>query len=144
MKSVQCREAAQAAMFLLAMAIVGPGVGSIACAHEDNGRHGQSADMFYNYYAPPGYAGQSAALYVSPRPTPPLVGHTWYTYQPLLPHEFLYDHHRTYTRVNCGAGWTTTKVTWSHAGHFNPLYFPFNFHGDSPEYNPGSPSAQPH
>ena len=46
-------------------------------------------DLFYNYYVPPtGYAGVGAQLYPSPRPTPPLVGHTYITYQPLMPHEF--------------------------------------------------------
>ena len=46
--------------------------------------------LFYNYYVPPvgcttcGSQGSSGAeLYISPRPTPPLVGHTYITYQPL-------------------------------------------------------------
>ncbi|HEV3340860.1 MAG TPA: hypothetical protein VG125_10905 [Pirellulales bacterium] len=53
----------------------------------------QGADLFYNYYVngtPP------AQLYLSPRPTPPLVGHTYITNQALNPHEFLYHHSRTY------------------------------------------------
>src|SRR5215469_6071355 len=65
------------------------------------------ADLFYNYYVGPSvYGGQPAQLYVSPRPTPPFVGHTYVTYQPLLPHEFLYKHGRIYHRYNmtyCGA-----------------------------------------
>ncbi len=69
-------------------------------------------DLFYNYYA--GQAGgQPAQLYVSPVPTPPFVGHTYMTYQPLMPHEFLYKHHRVYHRYNiydCGV--TKTKVCW--------------------------------
>ncbi len=71
-------------------------------------------DLFYNYYVGPSiYGGQPAQLYVSPRPTPPFVGHTYITYQPLLPHEFLYKHCRWYVRYNvtdCGA--TKTKVCW--------------------------------
>jgi hypothetical protein len=59
-------------------------------------------DLFYNYYAN-SYVGVPARLYVSPRPTPPFVGHTYYTYQPLLPHEFLYrPHSRVYTRLGPG------------------------------------------
>ena len=70
-------------------------------------------DLFYNFYVPPcDYAGAGAQLYVAPRPTPPLVGHTYITYQPLLPHEFLYKHHRTYYRYHPGSGVTKTKVHW--------------------------------
>ncbi len=48
-----------------------------------------------------------------PRPTPPLVGHTYITYQPLMPHEFLYRHHRCYYRDNGPyAGVTKTWVCW--------------------------------
>lgn len=69
-------------------------------------------DMFYNYYAGQ-YGGQPAQMYLSPRPTPPFVGHTFVTYQPLMPHEFLYKHSRIYHRFNvydCGA--TKTCVCW--------------------------------
>ena len=72
-------------------------------------------DLFYNYYVPPhGCAGVGAQLYPCPRPTPPLVGHTYVTYQPLMPHEFLYRHHRTYVRRNPDAGYTKTSVHWRH------------------------------
>ncbi len=57
-------------------------------------------DLFYNYYVGPSptYGGVPAQMYLSPRPVPPHVGHTWITYQPLMPHEFLYTHHRKYYR----------------------------------------------
>ncbi len=67
----------------------------------------------YNYYVHPGEAGLlGAQLYLSPRPTPPVVGHTYVTYPPLMPHEFLYRHHRTYHTYNPGSGWTRTRVSW--------------------------------
>lgn len=67
----------------------------------------------YNYYVHPGEAGLvGAQLYVEPRPTPPLVGHTFVTYPPLMPHEFLYQHHRVYHTYNPGSGWTRTRVCW--------------------------------
>jgi len=71
-------------------------------------------DLFYNYYVGPGTYGQgvSAQMYLSPRPTPRLVGHTYVTYQPLMPHEFLYKHHRTYIRVHPDGSGTRTKVRW--------------------------------
>jgi hypothetical protein len=67
----------------------------------------------FNYYVHPGEAGTvGAQLYVSPRPTPPLVGHTYVTYPPLMPHEFLYQHRRVYHTYNPGSGWTKTRVAW--------------------------------
>ena len=75
-------------------------------------------DLFYNYYvAPTNPAGVPAQMYLSPRPVPAHVGHTWYTYQPFYPHENLYVHKRNYWAHNPGGGWTRTKVHWGH----NPL-----------------------
>jgi hypothetical protein len=77
------------------------------------GGHRKSPDLFYNYYVPPGYYGGVATqLYVCPRPTPPLVGHTYVTYQPLMPHEFLYKHCRCYIRRHACGGCTKTFVIW--------------------------------
>lgn len=68
---------------------------------------------FYNYYVHPIQPdGVGAELYLSPRPVPPLVGHTYITYEPLSPHEFLYRHSRTYWRYNPGAGWTRARISW--------------------------------
>jgi hypothetical protein len=73
-------------------------------------------DLFYNYYAWPSCTGLGAELYISPRPVPPLVGHTYITYQPLMPHEFMYSHHRTYHRYyNGGQGLNRTLVTYHHS-----------------------------
>jgi hypothetical protein len=70
-------------------------------------------DLFYNYYVPPTCGGVGAELYVSPKPVPPHVGHTYITYQPLMPHEFLYHHHRTYHRYyNGGQGLTRAHVKY--------------------------------
>jgi len=71
-------------------------------------------DLFYNFYAgPSAIGGNPAQLYLSPIPTPPLVGHTYITYQPLMPHEFLYKHHRTYRRWDpYQGGGTNTHVLW--------------------------------
>src|SRR3990172_6599578 len=72
-----------------------------------------SSDLFYNYYVPPGPSGGAGAqLYVCPVPTPPLVGHTYVTYQPLMPHEFLYQHCRMYRHYHPQSGWTRTMVIW--------------------------------
>jgi hypothetical protein len=68
----------------------------------DGGVEGPTPDVFYNFYVPPVPAGSApgvgAQLYVAPRPVPPRVGHTWHTYPPFMPHEFLYRHRRRYIR----------------------------------------------
>ena len=79
-------------------------VAVVACqaAPIDGGVEAPTPDVFYNFYAPPVPAGSApglgAQLYVSPRPVPPRVGHTWNTYPPFMPHEFLYRHRRRYIR----------------------------------------------
>ena len=89
-------------------------------------------DLFYNYYANPGpYNGAAAEMYVAPRPVPPFVGHTWVTYQPLMPHEFLYKHQRAYYTYNRGAGWRRTNVrysTWGlrHQDWWTKMHYPMS------------------
>ena len=80
-------------------------------------------DVMYNYYAGPAEqaGGTAAQLYLSPRPTPPLVGHTYITYQPLMPHEFLYKHHRTYSAVHPEGGWVRTNVSYGTFPLFSKL-----------------------
>lgn len=76
-------------------------------------RHSTSGDLFYNYYVPPvGGESVGAQMYLCPRPTPPLVGHTYITYQPLMPHEFLYPHARVYWTQHDDAPPTRTSVRW--------------------------------
>jgi hypothetical protein len=77
----------------------------------------QQKDLFYNYYAQPGpFNGAAAEMYVCPRPVPPFVGHTWVTYQPFMPHEYLYGHTRAYYTHNPGAGWRRTNVRYGTCG----------------------------
>ena len=81
--------------------------------HKAAGRESAPGDLFYNFYVPPaGAPSVGAELYPCPRPTPPLVGHTYITYQPLMPHEFLYHHHRTYNYYHSDGGKTRTTVWW--------------------------------
>ena len=76
-------------------------------------RYRTAPNLFYNYYVPPGGSpGVGAQLYVAPLPTPPLVGHTWVTYEPLMPHEFLWRHCRKYQRCHPNGSVTRTKVVW--------------------------------
>jgi hypothetical protein len=70
-------------------------------------------DLFYNFYVPNNCGGVPAAMYVAPYPVPQFVGHTYYTYQPFLPHEFMYSHYRTYRKsYDCGHGINRTFAAW--------------------------------
>ena len=83
----------------------------------DGGVEGPTPDVFYNFYTPPVPAGNApgmgAQLYVSPRPVPPRVGHTWATYPPCMPHECLYKHRRRYVRPAGVTGMrTNVRAYW--------------------------------
>ncbi|MCR9292546.1 MAG: hypothetical protein NXI32_07495 [bacterium] len=84
--------------------------------------------LFSNEYTQ-GNANQATAqMYVAPVPVPTWVGHTYYTYQPLYPHEMMYLHgHRYHNYYDGGRGlnrtgthyWTMPVVTqmkmWANA-----------------------------
>lgn len=70
-------------------------------------------DLFYNFYQAPGCGLVGAQMYIAPYDVPPHVGHTFYTYQPFMPHELLYKHKRVYHHYyNEGRGLTRTCVRW--------------------------------
>lgn len=74
------------------------------------------SDLFAQYYEGPDPSGATAQMYVSPVPTPPFVGHTYTTYQPFMPHEYLYTHKRSHYAYTPGAGWTRAKVRYNSFG----------------------------
>ena len=70
-------------------------------------------DLFRNYYVDASCGGVGAQMYVAPYPVPRHVGRTFYTYQPLMPHEMLYKHKRSYHRYyDEGRGFTRTHISW--------------------------------
>lgn len=87
-------------------------------------------DLFANYYVGPCPCGTVAQMYISPVPVPANVGHTYTTYQPLMPHEFMYKHTRSHYAHAPGAGWTRSKVRWRTRG----LNFQHVMHNLSPEF----------
>ncbi|HBE66852.1 MAG TPA: hypothetical protein DDW52_01755 [Planctomycetaceae bacterium] len=70
--------------------------------------------LFANQYTQ-GYANQATAqMYVSPVPVPQWVGHTYITYEPLYPHQFMYSHtDRYHSYYDGGRGLNSTKVHYS-------------------------------
>lgn len=72
-----------------------------------------SQNLFGNAYTQ-GYANQAnAAMYISPVPVPPDVGHTYLTYQPLYPHQMMNWHYnRFHNYYDNGRGLNRTKVEY--------------------------------
>ncbi len=75
--------------------------------------HRQVQPLFDNYFTQ-GRANQAeAALYISPTGVPGWVGHTYHTYQPLYPHQFLYQHSDKYhSYYDRGFGLNRTKASY--------------------------------
>ncbi len=53
-------------------------------------------NLFSQYTTQGGASQATAGLYPAPHPVPRHVGASWYTYQPLMPHEMMYTHSRNY------------------------------------------------
>ncbi|QDS90383.1 hypothetical protein EC9_45910 [Rosistilla ulvae] len=69
-------------------------------------------DLFYNYYSN-GQNQVNAEMYLAPGPVPAFVGHTWVPYQPLMPHNYLYQHKdRYHNHYDYGRGTNRTKATY--------------------------------
>ncbi len=72
--------------------------------------------LFDNYFTQGNANSAEAALYISPIGVPAWVGHTYNTYQPLYPHQFLYQHHdRYHSYYDEGRGLNRT-----HASYYAP------------------------
>ncbi len=74
------------------------------------------SDLFANYTVGPCPSGTAAQMYIAPLPVPANVGHTYVTYQPLMPHEMTYKHTRSHYAHTPGAGWTRSKVRYRTRG----------------------------
>jgi len=97
---------------LVACASLLDATSSTASAQQGQTYYG-NPDLFYNFYAQANGGGVGAQMYISPGPVPAEMGHTYYTYQPFMPHELLYKHQRTYHRYyDDGRGFTRTHVRW--------------------------------
>jgi len=74
---------------------------------------GVGPHLFANQYTQ-GFANQATAqMYIAPVPVPAWVGHTYYTYEPLYPHELTYSHHHRYhSYYDGGRGLNRTHVSY--------------------------------
>lgn len=75
-------------------------------------KYGQP-DLFYNYFTQGNCNRTNAQMYLSPVPVPPNVGHTFTTYQPFYPHEYLYWHkNRFHNYYDNGRGMNRTRAVY--------------------------------
>lgn len=95
-------------------------------------------NLFSQYNTQPGASTVQAGMYPAPHYVPENVGHTYYTYQPIMPHEMMYQHSRNYYNYYNTGGYYSggcdydslnkTQVRWqagaNHMGHL-PLSRPF-------------------
>ena len=82
----------------------------------------------FSQYTTQGNGSPSAAFYPAPHWSPIVGGESYYTYQPLMPHEMLYQHSRNYYNYydagykGGGGGLVKTSVHWQAGNnHFGPL-----------------------
>lgn len=74
---------------------------------------GVGPHLFANQYTQGGANQATAQMYVAPVPVPAWVGHTYYTYQPLYPHEMTYSHtHRYHSYYDNNRGLNRTRVSY--------------------------------
>lgn len=117
--------------FLVAMAMV-VGMSMVAAPAAAQFGNGNSANnLFSQYSTQPGASMTQAGMYPAPHDVPEHVGHSYYTYQPLMPHEMMYQHTRNYYNYYNTGGYyggydalNKTTVRWqSGTNHMGPLPF---------------------
>ena len=83
--------------------------------------------LFSQYATPNGPSLTTAGMYPAPYYVPPMGAQSYYTYQPLMPHEMMYRHSRNYYNYSSSTGYgapdsvNKTSVRWysgtNHIGH---------------------------
>ena len=103
---------------------------SIAVSADQAQAQGQTQAPLFSQYTTQGAGAPSAALYPAPHWSPLLGGESYYTYQPLMPHEMMYQHSRNYYNYydggyqGGGQGLVKTSVRWQAGNqHYGPLPF---------------------
>jgi hypothetical protein len=70
--------------------------------------------LFENYFTQGNANQATAGMYMSPIGVPGNVGHTYYTYQPFYPHQYLYQHHdRYHSYYDGGRGLNRTHASYT-------------------------------
>ncbi len=82
-------------------------------ASQAQGQEYRQQTLFANQYTQGNANRATAQMYIAPVPVPPWVGHTYYTYEPLYPHEMMYLHkNRYHNYYDNGRGLNSTTVSY--------------------------------
>ena len=92
---------------------------------------GNNPNPLFSQYVTQGAGVPSAAMYPAPHPSPLLGAQSYYTYQPLMPHEMMYQHSRNYYNYYNTGGYyggdnalNKTQVRWQAGNlHMGPMPF---------------------
>ncbi len=104
---------------------------------------GNSPNPLFSQYTTQGAGMSSAAMYPAPHPVPNLGAQAYYTYQPLMPHEMMYQHSRNYYNYYNTGGYygggnalNKTSVRWQAGNnHMGPLPFSTGLQGIGYRFN---------
>lgn len=101
-------------IMLLKATVVGAIVGFAGLtqfAASAQAQEAMGSQLFTQQYTQGNANQNNAVMYISPVPVPAHVGHTYYTYQPLYPHEMLHLHNERYhSYYDQGRGLNRTGV----------------------------------
>ena len=105
---------------------------------------GSSPNPLFSQYVTQGAGTASAALYPAPHYSPMLGAQSNYTYQPLMPHEMMYQHSRNYYNYYNTGGFygcsnnavNKTSVRWQAGNnHMGPLPYAAGISGIGYRFN---------
>lgn len=104
---------------------------------------GNYQSPLFSQYSTQGAGNSSAAMYPAPHYSPSLGAQSYYTYQPLMPHEMMYQHSRNYYNYYNTGGYygggnalNKTSVRWQAGNsHMGPMPFSAGLSGLSYRFN---------
>lgn len=104
---------------------------------------GNYQSPLFSQYNTQGAGNSSAAMYPAPHYSPSLGAQSYYTYQPLMPHEMMYQHSRNYYNYYNTGGYygggnalNKTSVRWQAGNnHMGPMPFSAGLSGLSYRFN---------
>jgi hypothetical protein len=108
------------------------------------GQGNSANNLFSQYVTPDGPNMTTAGMYPAPYDSPQLGAQSYYTYQPLMPHEMMYQHSRNYFNYYNTGGYfgggcdslNKTQVRWqSGTNHMGPLRFSSSLSGISYKFH---------
>ena len=108
------------------------------------GQGNSANNLFSQYVTPDGPNMTTAGMYPAPHYSPQMGAQSYYTYQPLMPHEMMYQHSRNYYNYYNSGGYfgggfdslNKTTVRWqSGTNHMAPLRFSSALNGLSYKFH---------